>query len=117
MLRILESLITKPNCSLAAGFACSFVTMRNTLKPEHQYGSGSSSMLYFFLSFIMHLPLREKTTKICSFHLVPHFEECSPGVTMNSKFIFWELHGTFFGDYSCKETIHSNQLALSGDWT
>lgn len=54
MLRILESLITKPNCSLAAGFACSFVTMRNTLKPEHQYGSSSSSssMLYFFLSFI-----------------------------------------------------------------
>jgi hypothetical protein len=53
MLRILESLITKPNCSLAAGFSCSFVTMRNTLKPEHQYGSSStSSMLYFFLSFI-----------------------------------------------------------------
>jgi hypothetical protein len=23
------------------------------------------------------------STKQCSFHLVPHFEECSPGVTVN----------------------------------
>jgi hypothetical protein len=27
--------------------------------------------------------------------LVPHFEDCSPCVTLNCKFIFWELHGTF----------------------
>jgi hypothetical protein len=25
---------------------------------------------------------------------VPHFEECSPGVTMNPEFILWEHHGT-----------------------
>jgi len=31
----------------------------------------------------------------CSFHLVPHFEECSPGVTANCEFNFWELHETF----------------------
>jgi hypothetical protein len=31
----------------------------------------------------------------CSSHLVPHFEECSPGVTMNPEFILWEHHGTF----------------------
>jgi hypothetical protein len=54
--------------------------------------------IFFF--HLLDLPLREKTTKICSFHLVPHFEECSPGVTVNSKFIFWEVHGTFLGDYS-----------------
>jgi hypothetical protein len=64
--------------------------------------------IFFF--HLLDLHLREKTTKICSFHLVPHFVECSPGVTMNSEFIFLELHGTFLGDYSCKETLHSNQL-------
>jgi len=31
----------------------------------------------------------------CSFHLVPHFEECSPGVNANCEFNFWELLETF----------------------
>jgi hypothetical protein len=31
----------------------------------------------------------------CSFHLVPYFGECSSGVTLNFKFVFWELHETF----------------------
>jgi hypothetical protein len=31
-----------------------------------------------------------------SCHLVPHFEECSPGVAANCEFkFFWELQGTF----------------------
>ncbi len=30
----------------------------------------------------------------CSFHLVPHLEECALGVTVNCELIFWEVHGT-----------------------
>jgi hypothetical protein len=29
------------------------------------------------------------------FHLVLETEQCSPGVAVTSKLIFWELHGTF----------------------
>jgi hypothetical protein len=31
----------------------------------------------------------------CSFHLLSHFEECSPSVIVNNEFVFGELHGTF----------------------
>jgi hypothetical protein len=33
---------------------------------------------------------------VSSFHLVPHFEKCSPSVTVNCEVILLgELHGTF----------------------
>jgi hypothetical protein len=34
-------------------------------------------------------PYMGEMTKWCSFHLVPHFEECPGGVTVNLEFMFW----------------------------
>jgi hypothetical protein len=33
-------------------------------------------------------PCKGEIIKWCSSHLVPHFEECSPDVTVNCEFIF-----------------------------
>ncbi len=50
-----------------------------------------------FVSVIVHmLSLQNDIILIlCSFHLIMHFEECTPGVTVNYEFIFWDLHRTF----------------------
>jgi hypothetical protein len=37
--------------------------------------------------------LQQKNTKV---YLVPHFEDCPPGVTVDWEFILWELNGIFF---------------------
>ncbi len=37
-----------------------------------------------------------ETIEECNSCLVPHFEECSLGVNVNSEFIFEECHGTNF---------------------
>ncbi len=37
-----------------------------------------------------------ETMEECNSCLVPHFEECSQGVNVNSEFIFEECHGTNF---------------------
>jgi hypothetical protein len=44
--------------------------------------------------------LKGETMEQCSFHLVPYFGECSSGVTLNFKFVFWELHETFPGFFN-----------------
>jgi hypothetical protein len=46
---------------------------------------------------ILALPIRERVwNKFAEFHLVLHFEQCSPCFTLNCELIFFgELHGTF----------------------
>jgi hypothetical protein len=51
-------------------------------------------VLVHFIGVLLHLLLVGETTKLCSFHLVPPFEECSPCGNGNSEFNFWDLHGT-----------------------
>ncbi len=48
------------------------------------------------------LPLRKRLWNNCRVHLVPHFEECSSGTTVQivSSF-FGEIHRTFFPIFKC----------------
>lgn len=50
-----------------------------------------------FVSVIEHMLLlhNDIILILCSFHLVMHFEECKPGVTVNYESIFWDLNRTF----------------------
>ncbi len=50
-----------------------------------------------FVPVIVHMLLLQNDIILilCSFHLVMQFEECTPGVTVDYEFIFWDLHRTF----------------------
>ncbi len=49
-----------------------------------------------------------------SFHLVPHYEECSASVTINCEFIFWEFHATL-GNLSQEAELMSQLVHTVND--
>jgi hypothetical protein len=50
-----------------------------------------------FVSVIVHMLLLQNNIILilCSFHLVMHFEECTPDVTVNYESIYWDLNRSF----------------------
>ncbi len=56
--------------------------------------SGKGHVKPMTSGFTLHLMKRFSNLKY-SFHLVSHFEECSPSVVVDGEFMCSELHGTF----------------------